>query len=208
MQRRWLSILGAVLLVPLMALALIGAAGVLDYRPSWLPFTEETIDRTGPSVLESLTEISEFHAASGYYETVVDIEKDTRFVPGWISGERVLYVGKGTVHGVVDFSDLGEDNVTVSDDGTMAAITLPTPTVGTPVLDLENSYVVSHDQGIVNRFRGSELEREAQLKAVEQMEIAAAGEGMLLDVAKENTASMLRGLLGALGFNQISVSFE
>ena len=88
------------------------------------------------------------------------------------------------------------------------AITLPAPTVGTPSLDLENSYVVSHDQGIVNRFKGSELEQEAQLTAVEQMEAAAAGEGMLLDLAEDNTESMLRGLLGALGFTQISVSFE
>jgi hypothetical protein len=172
------------------------------------PFTETTTDRTGPSVLESLTEISEFHAASGYYETVVDIERDTRFVPGWISGERVLYVGKGTVHGVVDFSDLDEDSVTVSEDGTMAAITLPRPTVGSPVLDLENSYVVTHNQGIITRFQGSELERQAQLRAVEQMEAAAAGEGMLIDMARENTASMLRGLLGALGFSQVSISYD
>lgn len=208
MRRRWSTILGSLLLLPLLVLALVGAAGVLDYKPAWNPFAEETVDRTGPSVLESLTEISDFHAASGYYETVVDIEKDTRFVPDWISGERVLYVGKGHVDGVVDFSDLDEDSVTVSDDGTMAAITLPTPTVGSPALDLENSYVVSYDQGIINRFKGSELEREAQLRAVEQMEAAAAGEGMLLDMAEENTASMLRGLLGALGFSQISISFE
>lgn len=208
MHRRWLSILGVVVVVPVLALTLIGAAGVLGYRPSWLPFTQETTDRTGPSVLQSLAEISEFHAASGYYETVVDIEKDTRFVPGWISGERVLYVGKGTVDGVVDFSNVGEDSVSVSDDGTMAAITLPAPTVGAPVLDLETSYVVSHDQGIVNRFQGSELEREAQLKAVEQMQAAAAAEGMLIDMAKDNTESMLRGLLGALGFSQISINFE
>ena len=208
MRRRWPTILGTLLLVPLLALALVGAAGVLDLRPSWNPFAEQSVDRTGPSVLESLTEISDFHAASGYYETVVDIEKDTRFVPGWISGERVLYVGKGTVDGVVDFSSLDEESVTVSDDGTMASITLPAPAVGTPSLDLEASYVVSHDQGIVNRFKGSELEREAQLRAVEQMEAAAAGEGMLLDMAEENTESMLRGLLGALGFTQISVSFE
>ena len=207
-MRRWLKVLGSLLLLPMLVLALVGAAGILDFKPTWNPFAEETVDRTGPSVLESLTEISEFHAASGYYETVVDIEKDTRLVPGWISGERVLYVGKGTVDGVVDFSGLDEDNVTVSHDGTMASITLPAPTVSVPALDLQNSYVVSHDQGIVNRFKGSELEREAQLKAVEQMETAAEGEGMLLDMAEENTASMLRGLLGALGFSQISVSFD
>lgn len=203
MGRLWTAVVSGLLVG-----VLVVGAGWFMLRAVGNPFATETTDRTGPAVLKSLTEISNFHAASGYYETVVDIEKDTKFVPGWISGERVLYVGKGTVDGVVDFSSLAEGDVTVSDDGTMAAITLPAPTIGKPVLDLETSYVVSLDQGIINRFQGSELEREAQLKAVEQMEAAAAAEGMLLDMAEENTASMLRGLLGALGFTQISITFD
>lgn len=203
MGRLWTAVVSGLLVG-----VLVAGAGWFMLRAVGNPFATETTDRTGPAVLKSLTEISNFHAASGYYETVVDIEKDTKFVPGWISGERVLYVGKGTVDGVVDFSSLAEGDVTVSDDGTMAAITLPAPTIGKPALDLETSYVVSLDQGIINRFQGSELEREAQLKAVEQMEAAAAAEGMLLDMAEENTASMLRGLLGALGFTQISITFD
>jgi hypothetical protein len=172
------------------------------------PFTEETIDRTGQSVLQSLTDINEFHAASAYYETVVDIESDTRFLPGWVSGERVIYVGKGTVDGVVDFSELNERRVVLSEDGSSVSITLPDPTVGKPVLDLETSYVVSHDKGIANKFQGSELEREAQLKAVEQMTTAASSEGMLVDQTKENTTAMLRGLLGALDYTNVTIAFD
>lgn len=194
--------------VPLLVLALVGAAGVLNYQPSWNPFQEETTDRTGAAVLHSLTEISEFHAAKAHYETVVDIEKDSAYLPDWVSGERVLYVGKGEVDGVVDFSGLDESSVTVSDDGTMVAITLPAPTVGTPVLDLETSYVVSHDKGLANRWKGSDLERQAQLRAVEQMTATASGEGMLVDLAEENTTAMLRGLLGALGYENITITFE
>lgn len=200
--------LAVILAIPVLILALVGAAGVLDYEPSWNPFQEGTTDRTGPSVLESLTEISEFHAAKAHYETVVDIEKDTAYLPDWVSGERVLYVGKGEVDGVVDFGGLDESSVTVSDDRTMVAITLPAPTVGTPVLDLETSYVVSHDKGIANRWKGSDLEREAQLRAVEQMTATASGEGMLVDLAEENTTAMLRGLLGALGYENITITFD
>jgi hypothetical protein len=39
-------------------------------------------------------------------------------------------------------------------DGTSVRIRLPAPTVGKPVLDLENSYVGDHDEGFTNRFRG------------------------------------------------------
>lgn len=205
MRRRWFSPL-LTLLVALLAIA--GTVGLLTWRPSLNPFQEETVDRTGPPVLQSLTDLSEFHAASGHYETVVDIEKDTQYLPSWVSGERVLYVGKGDVDGVVDFSNLDERHITVSEDGTTVSVELPAPTVSKPVLDLENSYVVNHDQGIANRFKGSDLEREAQLRAVEQMALAASGEGMLIDLSKENTTSMLRGLLGALGYTDITVTYE
>ncbi len=101
------------------------------------PFREKTVDRTGPSVLYSLTDLSEFHAASAYYETVVSIEKDTSYLPDWVSGEEVLYVGKGSVDAIADFGELDERRVVVSEDGTSVTITLPAPTVGEPVLDLE-----------------------------------------------------------------------
>lgn len=186
----------------------MGTVGALAWRPSLNPFQEETIDRSGPPVLQSLTDISEFHAATGHYETVVDIEKDTKYLPNWVSGERVLYVGKGDVDGVVDFTNLNESSITVSEDGTSVSVSLPAPTVSTPVLDLHNSYVVNHDRGLANKFKGSDLEREAQLKALDQMTAAATEEGMLIDLSEENTTSMLRGLLGGLGFTDITVTFE
>ena len=205
-----------VLLVGLVAVLLVGAAkvpGVVgdkvgEFLSSLNPFSERTVDRTGPSVLKSLTDLSEYHAASGHYETVVDLENDTANLPDWVSGERVLYVGKGDVDAVVDFGVLDERRVVISRDNSSATITLPPPTVGDPVLDLENSYVADHDKGITNAFRGSDLEQKAQLKAVDQMTIAANGEGMLIDRAEENTTGMLRGLLGALGFSNITITFD
>ena len=205
-----------VLLVAFLAVLAVGTAnvpGVLgdrvgDFLSSLNPFSEKTVDRTGPSVLKSLTDLSEYHAASAHYETVVDIEKDNGYLPDVLSGERVLYVGKGDVDAVVDFGELDERRVVLSKDGTSVTIRLPAPTVSKPVLDLENSYVASHDEGLVNRFRGSDLESEAQLKAVEQMTTASSGEGMLIDRAEENTSAMLRGLLEALGYTSITITFD
>lgn len=189
---------------------LVGAVLALTaWRPELNPFRDSTTDRTGASVLQSLTDLSEYHAATAHYETVVDIEEDGgRFVPDFLSGERVLYVGKGDVAAVVDFGELDERRIVLSEDGTSVEVTLPQPTVDEPELDLDNSYVVLHDEGLVNRFRGSELEREAQLRAVEQMTAAAADEGLLLELARENTTSMLVGLFGALEYESVSVVFE
>jgi len=206
----------ALLLVAVLVALAIGSAqvpGALgdkvgDLMSSLNPFEEKTVDRTGPSVLKSLTDLSEYHAASAHYETVVDLEIDNENLPDWISGERVLYVGKGDVDAVVDFGELDERRVVLSEDGTSVTIRLPAPTADPPVLDLKNSYVANHDEGLINRFSGSELEREAQLKAVEQMTTAATGEGMLIDPAKENTTAMLRGLFGSLGYTDITITFD
>lgn len=198
---------GAAFLV--MAVAVVTVAGaVMGLFHVSNPFTEETIDRTGPSVLKSLNDISEYHAASAYYETVVDIEKDTNHLPDFVSGERVLYVGKGDVDAIVDFGELDEKRVSVSDDRLSVTVELPVPTADEPVLDIEESYVVDHDEGLANKFSGSELERDAQLRAMEQMTEAAAEENSLIDRAKENTIAMLRGLFGSLGFTDITVTFE
>lgn len=208
---------GKVLMTVLVVLGLaIGATAIpgvvgdkaKDLLAAMNPFREHTVDRTGPSVLRSLTELSEFKAASAYYETVVDIEKDTNNLPDFISGERVLYVGKGEVEAVVDFGDLDERRVTLSDDGTSVTVSLPAPTVGDPQLDIESSYVADRDQGFINAFEGSDLEREAQLKAIAQMTTAASAEGNLIDLAKQSTTTMLQGLFGSLGYTDITISFD
>ena len=95
-----------------------------------------------------------------------------------------------------------------SQDGTSVTIRLPAPTVAEPVLDLENSYVADHDKGLANRFKGSDLEGEVQLEAIAKMKKAATGAGNLTDPAKQSTTTMLRGLLGALGHPNITITFD
>lgn len=210
------GLIRSVLLVAFLAVLAVGAANVPgvvgdkigDFLSALDPFEEKTVDRTGPPVLQSLTELRDFKAASGYYETVVDLERDNGYLPDWVSGERVLYVGKGDVEAVVDFGELDERRVDVSEDGTSVMVNLPAPTVAEPRLDLESSYVAHRDEGLINKFKGSDLEREAQLKAIEQMTTAAAGEGKLIDLAKESTTAMLRGLFGSLGYTDITITFD
>src|SRR5918995_93367 len=61
------------------------------------PFTTETVDRTGPAVLKSIQNLQDFRAASGHFEVIVDVERETRFVPDVIRGQRVLFVAIGSV---------------------------------------------------------------------------------------------------------------
>jgi hypothetical protein len=199
------SIVLAVLVLALIAL-------VAGWRPSLPnPFEEKTIDRSSPAVLRSLEDLSEYHAASAHFEVVVDLEKDSKWIPDALRGERTLFVGVGTVDSMINFGDLKGDAVTVSPDRRSVTIELPNPTLGKPELDLKDSYVVARQRGALNRVGGlfgdvgndQALYRTASAKMTD----AAKADGQVLALGKKNTTAMLRGLLGALGFTDVKVTY-
>ena len=100
---------GRILAFIVTAVLFFGAgAGALAYVTKQLPFQTETIDRSQPTLLESIQDISQFHAAVGNFEVVLDQETDVKWVPGFIAGERSLFVAAGTVNAYVDLASLGE----------------------------------------------------------------------------------------------------
>jgi hypothetical protein len=68
-----------------------------------LGFGSRTVDRSQPPLLVQLTDLSEYHASSANFQVLIDLEKDTKYVPDFISGQRSLMVAAGTVDASVDF---------------------------------------------------------------------------------------------------------
>lgn len=177
------------------------------------PFGTETVDRSGPAVLKSIRDLRDFHAASGHFEVIVDVEKDTRFVPGKIKGERVLFVAVGDVDAVVDFTDVEDGAVDVSADRRSVTLELPPASFGEAVLDLDRSYVYDRDRGAIDRLQSlfgddTGVERELYPLAEEKLENAARDGSGLLARAERNTRAMLVGLLRSLGFTRVEVRFS
>jgi hypothetical protein len=176
------------------------------------PFREETIDRTGPAVLKSIKNLRDFRAASGHFQVIVDVEQDTAFVPDEIRGERVLFVAVGDVDAGVDFTGLEEGAIDVSADRRRVEIELPPATFRDPELDLDDSYVYDRDRGVLDRI-GSLLgddsgdDSELYRLAEDRLAAAARDNSGLLARAEQNTRLMLEGLLRALGFQQVEISF-
>jgi hypothetical protein len=191
-------------------LALIAAR---DRLPSLLPslpnpFAAETVDRTGPAVLQAIQDLREFRAASGHYEVIVDVERDTR-LPAALLGERILFVAAGSVDASVDFRGLAGEAVEVSEDRTAATIVLPQPVLSPARLDLERSHVYDRRRGIFNALSGpSDLDREVYLLAQARLDEAARESSDLPARAEENTRALLTALLRSLGFEQVHVRFE
>lgn len=205
---------GAVIAV---AVAVVLIVGVRDWLPGLIPsipnpFAAETVDRSRPAVLQSIRDLSEFRAASGHYEVVVDVERDTP-LPAGLLGERTLFVAVGDVDVAVDFSGLGTDAVEVSGDRREATVALPEPRVDQPRLDLEQSYVYDRRRGVFNEIGSlfsddSDAQREIYLAAERRLAEAAEGNDALRERARANTRAMLESLLRALGFDTVTVRFE
>jgi hypothetical protein len=189
----------------------VGIHHLDDLLPNWgNPFKTQEVDRTGPAVLRALADLHEYRAATGSYQVMVDIEKDAKYIPGFLKGERTLFLAQGSVDAGVDFSGLGPESVTVGADRSVT-ITLPHAQLAKPVLDTAASHVVDRDRGLLDRigsvFSDSPTGEQGLYAAAEPKLRAAANESGLVAKADENTTQMLTRLLGALGFDKVQVVF-
>lgn len=207
-NRRWGRV--AVGCAAALALLLIGT------RLSLLPglgdlLGEKTHDRSGPAVLKSVQDLNRYEAAAGNFQVVVDLEKDTRFVPDAIRGTRTLYVGAGTVSAYVDLGQVTSGGVVVDEDRTTAELRLPHAVLGKPALDPDRSYAVSKQRGLLDRLGDFFSDNPGSEQAVNKLAAAHIGEAAkdsgLARRAEKNTTAMLRGLLGSLGFEKVTVHY-
>lgn len=204
----WAKVLSAVVLVFALLLAGLRLAvlpGLEDI------FGEETRDRSGPALLESIQDMSRYEAASGNFQIVVDLEKDTKYLPDAIKGTRVLYVGAGTVDAYVDLGKVAKNEVTVNKDRTSATLRLPHAALGKAALNPDRSYAVSKQRGLFDRITDLFSDNPNDEQAVQKLAVRhigdAAKESGLTARAEQNTTAMLKGLLGSLGFTQVKVTY-
>lgn len=203
-RRRWLAgPLRLVLLVLVGGLVLVLAvSGVTGFLRGVNPFGSKTVDRSQPALLLAIRDLSQYHAAVGDFQVVIDVERDIRFVPSIFAGQRTLFVAAGTVNAFVDFSGLTGDGLKIDEQAKTVEVRLPPAALDKPNLDQERSYVFAQQRGAANRLadlvKGSDQQQFYVL--AEQRIAAAAAESRLRDQAMENTRTMLTGLFGSLGY--------
>jgi hypothetical protein len=195
-------------------LAVIVGLFLVAGRFNWLPglpdpFATSTVDRSGPAVLQSIQNMSDYDAATGNYQIVVNLDQEAKYLPSALLGNNTLYVAAGTVQSYVD---LGKAAVTVSADRRSATIVLPAAQLGTAALDPKRSYVFAQNRGLFNRigdfFSGNPGDQQQlNILAAQDIQTAAAASG-LIPRAEQNTQLMLSGLLHSLGFTSVAVSYR
>jgi hypothetical protein len=177
------------------------------------PFSAQRTERPNSVVLAQLIDESRYVAASGTFQTVLDVEEDTPWVPGFVKGERSVFIAEGNVEGSVDFSKLTEDAIQASPDGEHVTVHVPQPQLSPPRLDPAATRLVSRDRGIVDRV-GDALsatgggDQQALYQRAQQKVAEAAEVSDLRARSRQNTEQFLRTLLQGLGYKQVDVVWD
>jgi hypothetical protein len=199
----------AAIVVILVGLVVLSAVHLLPQLRN--PVAETTTDRSQPVLLKSITALSRYEAASGSFQVVVDLSRQTAFLPSFIEGSQTLFIAQGNVIAFVDFSQLNGKEIQVSPDRTAVTVSLPHAQLEPAALNVGQSYVYAQQQGLLNRignFFAGNPNSQQQVYIVAQQKIeTAAKHSPLLAEAEKNTKGMLNGMLGSLGFRQITINF-
>ena len=201
---------GAISLVVVVGLVLVGSA--IHLLPQLRnPFSEQTTERSGPVLLQSIVQLSRYEAASGNFQVVVDISSGGSLLPSFLEGSDTLFIGVGTENAYVDFSKLKGNAVQVSADRLTASITLPPAQLEAAVLNVQDSYVFAQQQGLFTRVNsflsGNPNSQQAVYELAQKQIEGAAAKSQLVTDAERNTTTMLTSLLQSLGFKNISIKY-
>ncbi len=208
-RRRTRFVVAALGVVLLMSVGIGIGSAVQGWMPG-LPATQ-TVDRSPQALLLAVRDIADYHAATGTYQVVVDVQQETQYVPDIISSERSTLLATGSVDARVDFSGLGPGAVSISPDRRQATIHLPAPTLAPATIDPAQTRIVGRERGLVQRFEdavGDHPRDDSDLYKLATTKLnAAAQQSDLTGRAATNTRTMLTGLAQSLGYDSVTVTF-
>ena len=131
------------------------------------------------------------------------ITAETRQGPfAFLFGDKLLLVSHGQVIAGVDLSKMGEDDIVVSQNGTVTVV-LPLSEVFVATLDNEKSYIYDRETGVIGT--NPSLETDAR-RAAEQEILDAALEDGILEKAQVNAEDYVKRLIMGLGFKKVLFS--
>lgn len=119
---------------------------------------------------------------------------------GFLFGDRLLLVARGTVIAGVDLGQLEPQDVWL-DDGGRVYLRLPEPEIFVATLDNETTYVYDRDTGLLTQGN-IDLEAEAR-RAAEQEIREAALEDEILEQARVNAEAFLFRFLRSLEYEDV-----
>ena len=154
-----------------------------------------------PAIVQRIQRLQRLESVKYTLEKVVTGEKQSRFLPQSLAGERLLLVVRGEVFAGVDLGKLQSSDVQVN--GKQVKVTLPHAEIFSTRLDNNQTRVFSRETGLLVQADPN-LESEVRAEAERQLLQAAPIDG-ILNNASANARATVVALVQALGFKDIEV---
>lgn len=162
----------------------------------------EPYENVGPTVVESLQDLSELTTVEMVEHTTIEKGEDY----GWLNvlrGDRLFLFAVARVGAGVDLAKLTPESFVVDNEDGTVLVRLPAPEITYSYLDGEATRVVDRDTGLLHKGDPqleSEARRQAELLLTEQ-----ALDAGILDTAQENAELAVSEFLHGLGYNHVMI---
>jgi hypothetical protein len=165
-------------------------ASVLNPTPTILP---DPI-----TVIHEIRSLARLETIQYTMEKVITAEQNQGNL-GFLFGDKILFVGHGTVIAGMDLAKLRPEDMWVKDK--VLYVRLPPAEIFVVDIDNEKSYVYNRETGLLTKGN-IDLERAARVAAEKEITKSALEEG-ILNQAQENGENYMSRLLRGLGYPDV-----
>lgn len=158
--------------------------------------------RSGAAVIQRIQQLSRLETASYTIERVIDVSQGSN-IP-ILGDDKLLLIAHGSVVAGVDLSQLNEDSLKISPDGSTLTLSLPPAQIFSSNLDSQKTRVYSRERGWLAP-ENKDLETQARQEAEQQILQAACEDG-ILERATQEAERSLRQFVGLLEYDKVEIS--
>ena len=167
----------------------------------WSRSNGRTIDLSQPTVIHQIQQLHRLETVVFKMEKIVTGGQESRYLPTFLIGDRLLLVAYGEVTAGVDLSAIKPGDVRVEER--TVHITAPPAELFSTRVDNARTRVYSRETGL---FSSVDPNLESEVRRAAEQEIRqAALDGGLLAVAAQNARSTLSAFVSGLGFDHVTV---
>lgn len=154
----------------------------------------------GPTVVKKIQSLARLETVSFTEQKILEGRKDWQHMPGWLLGDKMMFVAHGEVVAGVDLSRFQPEHLTW--EGEAVRVRLPEPQVFHVRLDNRASQVYHRKTGWLNRS-DPQLETKVRQRADDALLSGALNEG-ILDHARKNAEQEIGRLLEGFGAKTVT----
>lgn len=176
--------------------------GVWDRFASMVTGRSLTFDTSLPVVVNKIQRLQRLETVDYSLDNIVEGDRQSKLLPDFLAGDKLLLVVHGEVIAGVDLSQLKASDVRVR--ARTVQVHLPPPQIFLASLDNQKTRVYSRTTGLLVS-QDPNLESEVRARAEQQLQQAALADGILA-AASKNASATVASMLRGLGFEQVTVN--